>query len=273
LIIVLIATAIVFSILGPVFNQLFDHVREAFVTSPDEIVRHPILAVQNILKLFTIYFAQNASYINMRLVFVSLIIIFTRFLINLPLIPINKIMYSKLTTNFDQGLLNAVISTLPISLLYSLLTSVVLGIVDFAIGFGLIFLATWLIQAIGFIALPISLALALFIYTLRFSLLSQWLPEIAKNGEKNIFIALKHSFTPLFKNFEKNFICLSVSTIIFISIILGTIIPTFGLVPVLMLPTFIVFYITLNITLNFSFYRKKYFIDNGVTIYNPTKLF
>lgn len=276
-IIVLIATAIVFAILGPVFEGYFEQVRNSMTANFEHnfqsMIAHPILTIQTILRMFTIYFTENSHFVNLRIIYSALIIIFARFLLSLSLVPVNKIMYSKMTTNFDEGLLNAFISTLPQSFFYSLITSIVLGIIDFALAFGLIYFAVWFIQAIGLLAFPITLALAITIYTLRITFLSQWLPEMAKSEDKNIFRSLKKSFTPLFKNFKKNFICMSVSIIIFVGLSLATLVPTFGLIPALLLPTFIVYYITLNITLNFSYYCQKYYTDNGVTIYNPTKLF
>lgn len=273
LIILLIAVAITFSIVNPIFEEYYDFLRDQFEYHTEEMIRHPIKTIQSFFNIFLEYIDVNSSLINTKLLNLSLLFIGLRFFVVLPILPVTSVLYSKMTTNFDKGLFNSFVSILPQCLLYTLISSVVLGLVDLGLIVVLALLSVQLIKLLGFIALPVSLALAIGVFSLRMTLFCQWLPEICQNNGKKIFSAFKASIKPTFKQFSKNFICITVVNTLSVAIIMTTFIPTAGLIPMLLIPTFMVLYQSLYLALNFSYRKQKYFIDNGVTVYDPTKIF
>jgi hypothetical protein len=273
LIIVLITVALTFSIINPIFEEYYDFLRDQFEYHSEEIIRHPIKTLQSFFNIFLDYIDVNSSLINLKLLNLSMLFIGLRFFVMLPTMPVTSVLYSKMTTNFDKGLFNSFISTLPQCLLYTLISSVVLGIVDLGLIVLLSLLSVQLIKLLGFISLPICLAIAIAVFSLRMTLFCQWLPEICQNNCKKIFSAFKTSIKPTLKQFVKNFICITVVNTLSVIVITTTLIPTAGLVPMLIIPTFMVLYQSLYLALNFSYRKQKYFIDNGVTVYDPTKMF
>ncbi|HKL73918.1 MAG TPA: hypothetical protein VJ903_03400 [Clostridia bacterium] len=273
LIITLIAVAICFSIINPIFEGYYEVVREQFDYVIEDMVKHPIMMFQSFFNIFLDYLDINSSFVSIKMLNLSLLFIGLRFFIMLPVLPVANVLHSKMTTNFDQGLFNSFVSSLPQCLLFSLLSAVVLGLIDLAILVGIALLAVPLIKFLGLIALPICLAIAIGAFSLRMSLVCQWLPEISRNNGKKIFSALKASIQPTIKQFTKNFICISVTNTVSVALLMSTFIPTVGLFPIFLIPTFVVLYQSLYLALNFSYNHQKYFIDNGVTVYDPTKKF
>ncbi|HOO23423.1 MAG TPA: hypothetical protein PKY53_07120 [Clostridia bacterium] len=273
LIIMLIAVAISFSIINPILEGYFDTVRDQFDYVIDDMVKHPIKTLQSFFEMFLDYVDVHSATVSLRLINLSLIIIAVRFFVVLPILPVAMVLFSKMTTNFDKGLFNTFVSCLPQCLLYTLITSIIFGIIDLALAVGIVFLAVQLIKLLGFIGLPISLAIAIAVYSLRMTIVCQWMPEICQNNGKKIFSAFKSSMKPMAKQFTKNLICITVVNTVSVTLIATTFIPTAGLVPILLIPTLAVLYQSLYLALNFAFRHQKYFIDNGVTIYDPTKKF
>ena len=270
-VIFLVAASILIGILNPVLDNFFEELQQEIPIDGDYFFKHPILSLQIILDYFTDFLENNPALVATRLVYIWLLVTGFKFFVSLPLLPVTKILHSKMTTGFDMGFLNATISTVKENLLFCLVSAIVLGIADLLIFAAMTYVFIGLAKLIGILSLPVSFLITLVIYSLRITLLCQWLPEMCASSSKNIFKALKHSFKPVFRNFRKNFICVFVILVTVSSVVLSTVLPTFGLVPILMIPTYIVLYCSLCLTLSCSFYHQKYFIDNGVTIYNPVK--
>lgn len=271
LIILLITSAILIGIINPVLDGFLQEIQDEFPIDGDYFIRHPIKSIQIFAKYFSSFLEANSSLVATRLLYMWLLIMGSRFLMSLPQLPVTKILHSKMTTGFDMGLLNATVSTVTQNLLFSLVTAVFLSLVDIAIVIALCYITIGLIQLMGIIALPLILLIGLTMYSLRMTVFCQWLPEICSSSSKNIFKALAASFKPAFKNFRKNFICLFFLAVTGVTLLFTTIIPTMGLFPMLLVPTFMALYSAMCLTLNFSYHQRKYFIDNGVTIYNPVR--
>ncbi len=273
LIIILVAVALTFSIVRPIFDGYYDFLREQFEYHAEEMIRHPIKTIQSFFAIFLEYFDINSAFINLKLLKLAFLFIGLRFFVMLPMMPVASVIYSKMTTNFDKGLFNSFVSSLPQCLLYTLITSIIIGLIDLGL-LALVALTTvQLVKLIGITALPLSLALCIALFSLRMALLCQWMPEICQNNGKKIFSAFKTSLKPTFKQFSKNYICITVVNTLSVVAISTTLVPTAGLVPILLVPTLIVLYQSLYLTLNFSYRKQKYFIDNGVTVYDPNKIF
>ena len=159
------------------------------------------------------------------------------------------------------------------NLLLAAVSSIVLSIVDLALVTAIFFLCYALIPLIGFFAFPLSIILLLLLFTARMAIICQWLPEICASESKNIFKNLGNSLLFSFKKFRKNFLCLLFINVVILAVVTATMIPSLGVIPILMIPIYYVQYCIMTLTLNFSYHKSKYYIDNGSTVYTPTRLF
>ena len=271
LIIVIIAGAIMIGIVRPVLNEFFDALRSEVNITATDFYEHPILSLKSFADYFSHFVSNNSAEIDVKLVYIWVLVVVSRFLLTLPLMPVTKILYDKMTSGFDMGLLNATVSTIAQNLLYSLVSALFVGTFDLALTVGTCLFFVWAIKVAGPVILPVILLLVLLVYTLRLCLFSHWLPELCASDSKNIFKAFAKSLKPAFSKFVKNFLCLFFLLISTYTLASVSLIPTVGLVTILCLPIFVTTYAAMSLTLNFSYHQRKYFIDNGVTIYNPVK--
>lgn len=271
LIIMIIAGAIMIGIVRPVLNEFFDALRNDVAISAGDFYEHPIKSLQTFADYFSQFLSNNSSELDVKLVYLWILVVVSRFLMILPLMPVTKILYDKMTSGFDMGLLNATVSTIGQNLLYSAVMSLFVGTFDLALMAGMCFLFVWAVRTAGVIMLPLVLLILLLVYTVRLCLFSHWLPEIFASDSKNIFKAFAVSLKPAFEKFVKNFLCLFFLLIATYTLFATSLIPTVGLVPIFCIPLFVTLYAAMSLTLNFSYHQRKYFIDNGVTVYNPVK--
>ena len=271
LIILIIAGAILIGIVKPVLNEFFDALRSDVGVTGQYFYEHPILSLQKFADYFSHFVSNNSAEIDIKIVYIWVLVIVSRFLLTLPIMPVTKILYDKMTSGFDMGLLNATVTTIAQNVLYSALTAIFVGTFDLAMTFGACVFFVWAFRHAGLIILPVLLLAYLVLGTARLCIFSQWLPELCASSSKNIFKALAVSFKPAFKKFVKNFLCLFFLLIATYTLVSVSFIPTVGLVPIFTLPLFVTMYSAMTLTLNFSYHQRKYFIDNGVTIFNPVK--
>ncbi|MBR1748070.1 MAG: hypothetical protein IJ735_07725 [Clostridia bacterium] len=272
LVILLVVGGLTIGVMKPIFDGFFTELQTNVPITAEEFFNHPILSMQKYVDMFGDYLTGNEHF-GLQLFYLWLIIVVTGFLLRLPLLPVSKILHGKTTSGFDMGLLNAVVSTIGQNLLYSAVSALVLGTVDVGILVGCGYLAVALTKAIGLIALPIVALLVFILYAARMSLFCHWLPEICAQEKKNVFRAFATSLRPTGKRFVKDFICLFVLIIAGWSLAILTALPTFGAATLLIVPTLFTLYSAMCLCLNYSYKQQKYFIDNGVTVYNPVKKF
>lgn len=273
LVIALVATALFASILGPVFREIFTNF-DARVGGADlSFTQNPIKSLNKALPAFVRFMTSHASEVGLRIVQLLALIAGLRFFMTLILVPVSKILHSKMTTGFDMNVLHTLVSSLWQNLLFSLFCSVVITVIDAAILVVLLYFLLGAAQLIGVLALPLTFMLAIFAYSFRMSVVCMWLPEMNNLETKNIFKSFGTALKVAFKAMRKNFICLTVINTITISLILISIVPTFGVLPILLVPSYLVLYTALCNSLSYTYYQKKYFIDNGVTVYQSAKKF
>jgi len=272
-IIIILAIALLLGIIGPVLRGYIAELQEDFPLEPGSVVEHPFQSLKTLMVFFGNYISSHTYFVTIRIVYLFLLSMGLRFFAQLSMLPLAKILHSKMSTGFDTGFLNTFISTIGENLLYSLISSFIYTIFDGLILIATVYLAVWATQTFGILGITVSLFIAIELITLRTTLFCQWLPELVKSKSRNIFSALITSIKPMAGNFRKNFICMTVINIMFFAVCMTTALPTIGLLPILAFPTYMVLYTALSQALNFSYFQQKYFIDNGSTIYEPTKKF
>ena len=271
LVILLLVGALMLGVMKPIFDGFFNELQAHNPINAQQFFDHPINSMRQYVAMFGDYLT-NMDNFGLQLFYLWLIITVTGFLFRLPIMPITKILHGKMTSGFDMGLLNAFVSTIGQNLVYSAVTALIFSTVDVLVLVAVCYMAVYLAKAIGLIALPICALIAFSLYAVRMSLFCHWLPEVVSSEKKNIFRALATSFKPTYKRFVKDFICLFFLIIVSWSLAVLTSIPTFGAASLLIVPTVFTLYAAMCLCLNYSYKQQKYFIDNGVTVYNPVKL-
>ena len=272
MIILLLAVACFYGIIRPIYLDIRRVIEtQNFEIDAQELVNHPILTLSALRQSYVGFFEQiqwQTSFIWAVLIYIGF-----RFFLTLPLLPATKVLYVKMSTGFDVGILNAFISTGFQNLLLAAVSAIVLSIVDIAVIVAIFALCYVLLPLIGFFAFPLCIILLLFAITARMAIICQWLPEICASESKNIFKNLGNSLLFSFKKFRKNFLCLLFINVVIGAIVSATMITSLGVIPILMIPIYYVQYCIMTLTLNFSYHKAKYYIDNGSTVYTPTRLF
>ena len=271
LIIILAASALFVSLITPIFADFIGEFSGTLASFELSFFNNPFKSAETAILSFVSFFNANAGSLFLRILALAGLMAAIRFLITLCLMPVSKILHDKMTTGFDMGFNNAFISTLSQNLLFSVICSVVLTVIDSLLIFGILYALYGLVKLIGLFGIPIALILAVFIFSVRMAAVCMWLPEMNNQNSKNIFKALAAARKPTLKYFRKNTLCLMVINTVTLSLMLVSLIPTVGLLPILLVPTYLVLYTALCNALSYSFYQKKYFIDNGVTVYQSVK--
>lgn len=267
----LIVFAVITAITGPIFDGIMDIIKNTEVDA-SAFINHPISTIKTEFLDKIVSFLQ--TYNVGAVIWYSILTYFiVNFFVILTVLPVTKVLYNKMTSGYDIGIFNAFISTGFQNLLLTFIIAVfnVAVTIGLTVGFGaLVYLS---FQAKIYLLLPFLFLLYIAALSAKTCLYSQWFPEICATQEKNIFIGIKNALRGTFKKFRKNFLCYFTINVIWVAVICSTFLLSFGAIPLITLPFFIVLRSCLGLTLNFSFHQKKYFVNNGETIYNPTKLF
>lgn len=267
----LIVFAAVTAILNPILGGLVDIVKQTNV-DPDALINHPFITIRS---QFIDPFVSYLKTVNLgaTIAYIVLSYFVVNFFIFLTILPVSKVLYNKMTSGYDIGLFNAFVSTGFQNLLLTLILALfnVVVTIGLSVGVGALFVVC--IRAKIYILLPFFVLLFIAALSAKTCLFAQWFPEICASQQKNIFIGIKNALRGTFKKFRKNFLCFFTVNTVWVTVVAVTLLPTIGAVPLITLPFFLVLESTLGLTLNFSFHQKKYFVNNGETIYNPTKLF
>lgn len=270
-ILLLIAASVISACVEPVAKEISEIVMNSRM-EPQELIEHPIKTVREKIVDPAIAHLKENNASRLIWIFVA-IYFFVLYFLTIPQLPLCKVLYGKMLSGYDVGLFNTFISTGFQNLLLSLILSLVNAAVNIGLFIGLVFALELTFNAKAIVAVPFVLLAFGALFSLRSSIISPWLPEICASDSKNIFVGLKAGAKLSFKRMRKNFLCHYTLNLIFGIALCSTVIPTFGVSLIIGLPTFVVMRSILSLTLNFSYHRKTYYTDNGMTTYAPTRLF
>lgn len=268
-IVFLIAAVLFVSIFNPLFDGLQQALEiEGLSLSFYDIIQDPINNISGIWRTATDYFSSNTMLIVSRFIFLCLLVIFARFFGSLALVPATKMLHNKMTAGYSDGLFASFVATLPQTLLFALVSSIIFAIIDLALIFLTTMIFFWLYKVFKVTALFISLGLLIVAFSARVSLFSQWLPLIV-DGNKNVLKALPAAIKLSLKSFGTHYpMSLTIHTV-FVAIIMTCTISTFGVLPIVSLPMYISIICICSLTTYFSLMKRKYYTDNGFTVYTP----
>ena len=271
LIIGLIFSGIFYAILNPIITELTDLITGINIDA-DSFINHPINTTRDYIIQPIVEYLGSKNIGSVVGWFIGLFVVI-KLLITIPILPVSKIVYTKMTTGYDIGLLNSTVSTGFQNILLSAILTIITSILDGGITIAIYELFMVCLNAKLIFLLPFILILGVCLLTIRMSLFCQIAPNIASLQLKNIFIGIGNAYKGTMVKFRKNFLCILVLNIFWITIMLITAIPTLFAVPILCVPLYMVHYCIMSNTLFCSYHQQNYFIDNGTTVYTPTKIF
>lgn len=271
LIVLVVFISIVTAIVMPLLEEIIQLINETNI-NPAEFLNHPFHTTRTefIQPIWEII--RNEVGVG-RFIGLSLLTIFLlSFVVNLVKLPVTKIIYGKMSTSYEDSFIRTFISLLGKSVIYSLFASMVTTAIISLFAVVSYYSLFWLIQVRYIIFIPIILLAYMLLVSLVKSIFAFILPAICSEN-CNLKKGLKKSFKGILKKFSKNFLCNLASFFIFASIISTTALPSFGLIPIIMISVYIVFGTTLNNILFFTYNKKKYYTDNSGDTYEPGNKF
>lgn len=268
-IVVIIASALFVSIFNPLIAGIKEALElEGITLSATEILNEPVEQLTKIWNTATEFLSDNYALLVSRFLFLALLMVFARFFISLAFLPISKILYDKMTTGYSGGLFQSLVATLPQTIAYAFFSSLIYSLLDIGIFFLSLWLLLFLYKIIKVSALLPTFTIFLLLFTARIALFSHWLPIVC-DGTKNIFKALSQSFKSSLKSFGTYFPMALTMTIVYASIIITFLLTTFGLLPIVTFPMYMIFICIFNNVSYFNFKKRKYYTDEGITVYTP----
>lgn len=268
-IILLIVAAVLVSILNPVVKTVNETLEiEGHSFSLRELLRDPGAVLGNLWDVASDYFSANVGQIALRVFYMFLVLVFVRFMISTVMVAIGKILYERMTSGSKLNLFPSFVAALPKSLPYALLSAVIFSLIDFGIVVFCIWMMLKVFSAIRIASLLLFSALMFVLLSARLCLFSQWIPRLCDSNER-FFVIFKKSIKAGAKSFFTMLPAYFTVTIIAFTILVTTLISTFGVFPVIMLPALSITYMALGMVGYFNSNKKKYYIDNGETVYAP----
>ncbi|MDD4316247.1 MAG: hypothetical protein PHC84_03695 [Clostridia bacterium] len=275
LLLIFIAFIIAAALFVSLFNPLLDGLREALEIegislSFTDIIQDPVKNLSAIWNATTDYLSNNTLLLVSRFIFLGLLVIFARFFGTLALVPATKMLHNKMTTGYSSGLLSSFVANFPQTLLYALISSIIFSIIDLGALFlsMLMFFALYKIFKVS--ALFIVFGLFLAVYSARITLFSQWLPLIADGG-KNVIKTFIQSVKLGLKSFGVNYPMVLTINLVYFAIVMVCTLPTFGVLSIVTLPMYMTMLCICGLTSYFNMMNRKYYTDEGLTVYSPGK--
>lgn len=263
--------AVFFAILDPLIAGIRDIVAQTEI-DPGEFINHPFVTFKEQIVDKCVDHLKTVD-LGATIGYFFLTYFFFRFFCLIPQLPVTKVLYNKMTTGYDVGLFNALVSTGFQNLLLSLILATITTVLNTALLAGFCALVYLCMIGKTYVLIPFVILLYIGLLSVKTCLFSQWMPEICASEVKNIFVGIKNALKGTFTKFRKNFLCFLTLNLIWFAIVTATALLSVGVIPLVSIPVFVVLRSTLSLTLNFSYHKQKYFIDNGTTIYTPTKKF
>ncbi len=265
MIVLIIAIALFIGIIGPAINAIFTEsdlstFMEVYDLEDIEKVTYSDLFGAVIKDLREVFNAHKSA-IYGTLAWISLVYLLARFFFTLSQVPIAKMIYDKMSSNFNNGFLSTCIQYSKQAFVFALLSSLISVPLDLAVMLGIIALGIKLSTVVNFFAIAFSVTLLLLYASFRSSLLSQWVPLIIAEN-LGVVDAFRKSFAPSLSSLKEIF---SATLIVFVLIIWsvsgGLSLVTFGIVPIFIIPFAMVFLNILNMVKYFNNNNKKYYVD------------
>lgn len=262
----IIVLAVLISVFTPLFNEL-----KSFLESNGMSLQTVSWSqiIDTLLHNFSDFFEQNRTDLLTAIGYTYLVIFIARMLISATLMPTAYIIGNQMKTNFTEKFIPSFIVTLKESLLYSLLSSLIVLILDVPFSMLILYLVTVLFPAMSVFAITAGLILLIVYLSIRMTITSQWIPHMII-GKLPLMKALKQTLIDLPKTFTKSVIGVGGIIAVTLTLILTTIVPTLFLGPIILIPLMIIMLTAFSMVVYCDVYRQNYFYDvKNVVVNEP----
>lgn len=216
---------------------------------------------------FSDFFAQNRTDLLTAIGYTYLVIFIARMLISATLMPTAYIIGNQMKTNFTEKFIPSFIVTLKESLLYSLLSSLIVLILDVPFSMLILYLVAVLFPAMSIFSVTAGMILLIVYLSIRTTITSQWIPHIII-GKLPLMTALKRTLLDLPKTFNKSIIGVGGIVAVTFSLILTTIVPTLFIGPIILIPLMIITLTSFSMVVYCDVYKQNYFYDAKNVVVN-----
>ncbi|MDR0696793.1 MAG: hypothetical protein LBF68_04535 [Christensenellaceae bacterium] len=262
-ILMIIFFAIMSSVIRPIADMIFidfefsEQLRLAF----DRWLQGEIDSFRALFKEIMRFVSSESSRTGIVAFNMIVVYVIFMFFIQMTTIPITKVLYNKMSQGYDERFHMSLISTLGLSLAYSTFNALTGALVDLIIiVFGIVLLVL-LFNVMNIYAITIAIITILILLAIRISFVIMLAP-IMITEEKNVFKAFLLSIKRTPKMFSKIFpVILTVILAVF-AICMCTVAVTFGIIPIFLVPTYMVLMSSISLIVYFISQKRKYYAVN-----------
>ncbi|MGI6213424.1 MAG: hypothetical protein ACOYIQ_02585 [Christensenellales bacterium] len=267
MIVLIVALALFVGIIGPALNKIFSASDVGSLAASYNLENLNNVSYSQVFSTLLSdlrgIFNNNKKVIYNTLLWISLVYLIAKFFFALSNVPIAKVIYDKMSSNFNNGFLAASIQYSKQAVGYALLSSLITAPLDLGVAWGAAALGVWLSGVFNVFAIAISATILLLYAAFRSALFSQWIPLIIVEN-LGVAEALTRSVAPSLASFKEIF---SSALIVYVLIAWastgGLSLFIFGIVPVFILPFAMVFLGIMNMVKYFNNNNKKYYVDQA----------
>lgn len=265
MIVLIIAVALFIGIIGPVLGNIFStsdlttFMQTDDLDNLDKITFKDLFGslIQDLRGVFDL----NKTVIYSTLAWMGLVYLLARFFFTLSHVPIAKVIYDKMSSNFNNGFLAAFIQYSRQAFGYALFSSLISVPLDLLVTLGVVMLGIKLSSVVNIFAIAFSITIIMLYSALRSSLFNQWIPFIIAENLGTVQ-AFKKCITSSLTSLKDIF----ASTLIVYVLVIwatggGLNLITFGIVPIFIVPFAMVFLNIMYMVKYFNNNNKKYYVD------------
>lgn len=269
MVLMLICMGVIIAVLNPILNEAFMNFNLG-----EQLNGTVKRWLEGDMRSFNIFFNGLGSLFTNKTIFKTVLSfvlfwVLLKFFTSLTFVPIAKVVNNRMSRGYKEKFYSALIASLGKSLFFSLLFTLITAPLDMVIMAGGYFLLKILYSGFSIVSLSITILIMLFLFALRLTIFSQWVPYIVCE-EMSVINALKRSFTRSFRQITSILPSMLMYVIMLFTIIMTTSVTTFFIAPVIAMAGYIILINTCNLIVYYSSHSQKFYVDEK-TVEMPEK--
>lgn len=181
--------------------------------------------------------AHTSAFVGLIFALIFLYLLYC-FLVGMSYYPTADIINKLMSSNLRFGFASSLAANFKAACKFSFAKMLVALPIDVVIFFVVYGLLVGLSSLIGLFSLPIVLAVALTLCSLRATLFAGWIPRMLYNPDEKVFTAFSRSLTSVKTNFKGLFKAYAITFFVSYALIAGLSVPTFGLMSLVVPATY-----------------------------------
>ncbi len=254
---------VLISIFSPVWhtlNEYFDEVGK--VTDADNFVSSIIDRAGVQINQFL---TQETTSVIATIGYSVLAIFIVKFVLSLTMVPTGVIIGTQMTTDFTDKYVSTTIQNIRKSIVYSLIGSLISILLDIPFSALIIYIAVCLAPTFSLFAYTTAIILFILYFAVRISLTCMWIPNVVLGNTTTI-----NGFLQTIKDTKKTFPKVFVGNLCILSIItlvaFGTMFVTMFASLVIVIPAFMVLFLSYSLVCYCHINRQNYFVAEGTVV-------